>query len=110
MIRPIIPMTEKMWPAVREIYAEGISTGNATFETELPDWEKWDKNHRKDCRLVALEAINEDAECPFALGSDPVLGWAALSPVSARRVYAGVAEVPCTSQAEPAVVASASCC
>ena len=69
------------WPAVREIYAQGISTGNATFETELPGWEKWDANHRQDCRLVAR-------------GDDgSLLGWAALSPVSGRCVYGGVAEV-----------------
>ena len=78
----ILPMLPEHWPAVREIYGEGIATGNATFETELPDWQKWDSSHRKDCRLVAAEA-----------GSDSILGWAALSPVSARRVYRGVAEV-----------------
>ena len=39
---PILPMPPELWPAVREIYREGIATGNATFETELPDWEKWD--------------------------------------------------------------------
>src|SRR5438445_4526488 len=71
------------WPAVRAIYAEGITTGNATFETEPPEWEKWESSHRKDCRLVARETGQANA----------VLGWAALSPVSARRVYAGVAEV-----------------
>ena len=68
------------WPAVREIYREGIATGNATFETELPDWQKWNGSHRKDCRLVA-----RNLHC--------VVGWAALSPVSARRVYLGVAGV-----------------
>jgi L-amino acid N-acyltransferase YncA len=68
------------WPAVREIYREGIATGNATFETELPDWEKWDSAHRRDCRLIARQA-------------EQVLGWAALSSVSGRRVYSGVAEV-----------------
>jgi L-amino acid N-acyltransferase YncA len=73
-------MRAENWPAVREIYSEGIATGNATFETEIPDWEKWDSSHRKDCRLVARRG-------------EQVLGWAALSPVSARRVYAGVAEV-----------------
>ncbi len=72
-----------MWPAVRSIYAEGIATGNATFETEAPDWEKWDKGHRQDCRFVAVETGNKAS----------VLGWAALSPVSGRCVYAGVAEV-----------------
>ena len=78
----ILPMLPEHWPAVREIYGEGIVTGNATFETELPDWQKWDSSHRKDCRLVAAEE-----------GSNSILGWAALNPVSARRVYAGVAEV-----------------
>ncbi|SRR5258708_17747563 len=71
------------WPAVRAIYAEGITTGNATFETELPEWEKWESSHRKDCRLVARETGQASA----------VLGWAALSLISSRRVYAGVAEV-----------------
>ena len=73
-------MRSEDWPAVREIYGEGIATGNATFETELPHWQKWDSGHRQDCRLIAREA-------------ERVLGWAALSPVSARRVYSGVAEV-----------------
>ena len=68
------------WPAVREIYREGIATGNATFETELPDWQKWDSGHCQDCRLIACEG-------------EKVLGWAALSPVSGRRVYSGLAEV-----------------
>jgi L-amino acid N-acyltransferase YncA len=75
----ILPMLPEHWTSVREIYAEGIASGNATFETEVPDWEKWDEGHRKDCRLVAVD--------------DKVLGWAALSPVSARHVYRGVAEV-----------------
>jgi len=77
---PILPMQPENWPAVREIYREGIATGNATFATDLPDWEKWNSAHLQDCRLVACKR-------------DQVLGWAALSPVSARRVYAGVAEV-----------------
>jgi len=68
------------WPVVREIYAQGIESGNATFETELPSWEKWDAAHRQDCRLIA----NRGGQ---------VVGWAALSPVSGRRVYSGVAEV-----------------
>jgi L-amino acid N-acyltransferase YncA len=75
----IRPMAPEDWPAVREIYGEGIATGNATFETELPNWKKWDSGHRQDCRLVA--------------NGNRILGWAALSAVSARRVYAGVAEV-----------------
>jgi len=73
-------MTSADWPAVHDIYAEGIATGNATFETAVPDWTKWDDAHRKECRLVA----RNDYE---------TLGWAALGPVSSRQVYAGVAEV-----------------
>ncbi|MGA2376493.1 MAG: N-acetyltransferase family protein [Candidatus Sulfotelmatobacter sp.] len=76
----ITPMQPSDWLAVREIYAEGIATGQATFETQLPDWEKWDSSHRPDCRLIARRR-------------GEILGWAALSPVSARRVYSGVAEV-----------------
>jgi phosphinothricin acetyltransferase len=76
----ITPMQPDDWPTVREIYREGIATGHATFETDLPDWEKWDSGHRQDCRLIARKG-------------EQVLGWAALSPVSGRRVYAGVAEV-----------------
>ncbi len=76
----ITNMTENHWPAVRAIYESGIATGNATFQTEAPGWEDWDKSHVKNCRLVAVE-------------EDQVLGWAALSPVSSRCVYAGVAEV-----------------
>lgn len=68
------------WESVREIYREGIASGNATFETEAPDWPRWDAAHRKDCRLVARRKAQ-------------VLGWAALSQVSSRAVYAGVTEV-----------------
>src|SRR5579864_515562 len=80
MSYPIVPMPPDLWPAVREIYREGIATGNATFETELPSWEKWDSAHRQDSRLIARD-------------HEKVVGFAALSPVSARRVYSGVAEV-----------------
>src|SRR5882724_8510983 len=90
---PILPMAPDLWPAVLEIYREGIATGNATFETELPDWEKWDSGHRKDCRLVALEPFAVDEELVVSLDALTVLGWAALSSVSSRRVYRGVAEV-----------------
>jgi len=76
----ITPMQPEDWLAVRAIYGEGIATGNATFETDLPDWEKWDSGHRRDCRLVARNR-------------EQVFGWGALSPVSMRRVYSGVAEV-----------------
>ncbi len=68
------------WPAVREVYREGIASGNATFETAAPEWERWDASHRPDCRLVACDVSG-------------TIGFAALSPVSARAVYAGVAEV-----------------
>ena len=78
----ILPMLPDHWLAVREIYGQGITTGNATFETELPDWEKWNHSHRKDCRLVAVET-----------SASQIVGWAALSPVSSRHVYRGVAEV-----------------
>ena len=71
------------WDDVRRIYAEGIATGNATMETSAPEWEKWDAAHRKDCRLVAREST----------GGGEVVGWAALSPVSERCAYGGVAEV-----------------
>ena len=73
-------MTPADWDAVRAIYVEGIATGHATFEPSPPPWEKWDAGHLPACRLVA-----------HAAGG--VLGWAALSPVSGRCVYAGVAEV-----------------
>jgi phosphinothricin acetyltransferase len=76
----IEPMQAADWETVRAIYAEGIATGNATFETETPPWERWDAGHRRDCRLVAR-------------AGGEVVGWAALSPVSSRPVYAGVAEV-----------------
>ncbi len=68
------------WPAVRGIYLEGIATGNATFEQTAPDWEKWDAGHLSGVRIVARSG-------------GEVLGWAALSPVSGRCVYQGVAEV-----------------
>ena len=67
------------WLQVKRIYLEGIATGHATFETEAPSWEKWNDAHLAFARLVARA------------GSE-VKGWAALSPVSSRRVYAGVAE------------------
>jgi L-amino acid N-acyltransferase YncA len=90
---PILPLPPDLWPAVREIYREGIATGSATFETEVPDWEKWDASHRKDCRLVALEPFEKNSELVIPVEKLTVAGWAALSPVSSRHVYAGVAEV-----------------
>ena len=76
----ISPVAAGDWPEVREIYRQGIATGHATFETELPDWEKWDRDHLPDCRLVACSEVG-------------IVGWAALSSVSRRQVHAGVAEV-----------------
>ncbi len=68
------------WPVVEAIYREGIETGVATFETATPSYEQWDRAHRPDCRIVArLDGA--------------IVGWAALSPVSPREVYRGVAEV-----------------
>jgi L-amino acid N-acyltransferase YncA len=72
-------LTEADWPAVAAIYAEGIATGNATFETAVPSWEAWNASHLDEHRLVAESAGR-------------VVGWAALSPVSDRCCYAGVAE------------------
>ena len=73
-------MTADHWPQVREIYAAGIATGNATFESEPPSWEKFDAGKLPTHRLVALD---EDGA---------VLGWVAVSAVSDRCVYAGVVE------------------
>jgi L-amino acid N-acyltransferase YncA len=73
------PMRPDDWEAVAAIYAEGIATGLATFETEVPSWERWDRDHLEDHRLVAR-------------AGGEVLGWAALSRVSIREVYRGVAE------------------
>ncbi len=73
------------WPSVRSIYEEGIATGLATFETRVPEWTDWDQNHLPTCRLVARQSAQD--------GSRRIAGWAALSPVSRRLVYAGVAEV-----------------
>ncbi len=75
----ITPMTPGDWLTVRRIYAEGIATGNATFETDAPDWGTWNRNHLTDCRVVARV-------------EDVIVAWAALSPVSARDCYAGIAE------------------
>ena len=68
------------WEQVRSIYLEGIRSGHSTFETDAPAWEKWDEAHLQVARFVMRDA-------------DRVVGWAALSPVSKRNVYRGVAEV-----------------
>ena len=66
--------------AILKIYEEGIQTGHATFEAEVPDWHKWDSGHLTQCRWLAEE-------------EDTVLGWGALTQDSHRKVYSGVAEV-----------------
>jgi L-amino acid N-acyltransferase YncA len=76
----IVGLEARHWEAVRAILQEGIATGHATFETTVPDWRGWDGAHRRDCRLVAVL-------------DGAVAGWAALTPVSSRAAYAGVAEV-----------------
>lgn len=67
------------WPAVKAIYAEGIATRVATFETEPPDYDAFDASHHSEHRLVALE-------------NGSIVGWVALAPTSSRACYAGVAE------------------
>jgi L-amino acid N-acyltransferase YncA len=73
-------LTAADYPAVKAIYLEGIATKQATFQTEAPDWEAWDSSHLQHSRFVAIDG-------------DQVAGWVALSAVSSRCVYAGVAEV-----------------
>ncbi len=68
------------WEHVRSISRQGIATGNATFESDAPDWGEWDASHLRDCRLVAR-------------AGNKIAGWVALTPVSTRCVYSGVAEV-----------------
>lgn len=74
-------MKREDWPAVREIYRAGIDTAQASFETHVPDWEKWNAKYREPFRFVARD------------DNGNVQGWAALTEMSARRVYAGVREI-----------------
>ncbi len=74
------PMRAEDWERVAAIFAEGIATGDSTFETEVPTWERWDRDHLPEPRLVAR------------LG-DRVVGWGAANRTSVRPVYRGVAEV-----------------
>jgi phosphinothricin acetyltransferase len=78
-IRSFVP---EDWESVLAIYREGIATGLATFETAAPSWERWDEGHLNFARLVAFSSQNGQ-----------MTGWAALSPVSSRSAYSGVAEV-----------------
>jgi L-amino acid N-acyltransferase YncA len=72
-------MKDQDWPSVKKIYEEGIATGDATLETEAPDWRHWNQSHLPDCRLVAKSG-------------DEIIAWFALSPISERCAYQGVAE------------------
>src|SRR6185436_19671342 len=76
----ISPMMMGHYAPVAEIYKQGIATGNVTFQSDAPSWTEWDNAHLKHSRIVAME-------------DGIVKGWAALTPVSGRCVYAGVAEV-----------------
>ncbi len=73
------PFRDDDWPRVRAIYADGIATGNATFETEVPTFERWLEGHPSEYRFVATRAAD-------------VAGWVAAWPVSDRCAYAGVIE------------------
>ncbi len=76
----VVPLDQEHWPSVRRIYLDGIRTGNATFETDAPSWEAWNAAHLPHLRVVALDEAGD------------VIGWAALSRVSDRCVYGGVAD------------------
>ena len=76
----ILPLLPEHWAAVKTIYESGLATGNASFQTSAPSWEEWDGAHLKHSRLAAIQ-------------DGQVRGWSALTPVSGRCVYAGVAEV-----------------
>jgi phosphinothricin acetyltransferase len=76
----LIPMLPGHANAVLEIYGHGIASGMATFETKVPDWDTFDLKYLPHSRIVAIE-------------DDVPVGWAALTPVSARECYSGVAEV-----------------
>jgi len=74
-------LTKDYWPSVKDIYEEGIATGNATFQSSAPTWDEWNTSHVEKARIIAVD------------DNDEILGWAALTPVSGRCVYAGVGEV-----------------
>jgi phosphinothricin acetyltransferase len=80
VIMEIIEMLPFHWESVKKIYLEGIATGNATFQTSVPSRNDWDEAHVKNSRIIAVE-------------ENEIIGWAALTPVSGRCVYAGVGEV-----------------
>lgn len=74
-------MKKNDWEAVSRIYKDGVETKTATFQQDVPDYAEWNREHMKDCRYVA---VNPEGE---------IVGWTALTPVSSRCVYQGVAEV-----------------
>ncbi|MCL6571547.1 MAG: GNAT family N-acetyltransferase [Bacillus sp. (in: Bacteria)] len=76
----ITEMVSGDWEEVKSVFLEGIASGNATFQTDAPSWENWDQGHLVDCRFVART-------------EGKVVGWTAVSPISSRCVYSGVAEV-----------------
>lgn len=80
MIITFRQMSAADWSSVAAIYKQGIESGNATFQQDVPTWDDWNDGHLKSCRIIA--------ELDSA-----IVGWAALSPVSGRCIYAGVAEV-----------------
>lgn len=82
----VVPLTRGHWPGVAAVYADGIATGHATFEASTPSWEDFDAGRLADHRLVAVDATDTADE------RQTVLGWAAVSAVSSRCVYAGVVE------------------
>jgi L-amino acid N-acyltransferase YncA len=82
----VAPFLPEHWDDVARIYGEGIATGNATFETDVPDWQAWDAAHLADHRLVALAEGGR------------LVGWTTLAPVSGRCVYMqGSRRTPSTS-------------
>lgn len=80
-------MEKTDWPQVAKIYQQGMDTNIATFQCECPSYEEWDQSYLKKCRLVILE-------------NNVVVGWAALTSISNRCVYAGIAEVSIYIQLE----------
>jgi phosphinothricin acetyltransferase len=73
------PIENADWNKVRRIYLEGLTTGQASFESEAPTWRRWDAAHNADCRIAAVD-------------HGVIVAWAALAPFSNRAVYKGVAE------------------
>jgi L-amino acid N-acyltransferase YncA len=76
----IISFHKENYPEIKQIYLDGIASGHATFQTEAPEWMQWDEDHLEHSRLAVVE-------------NSIITGWAALTPVSGRCVYAGLAEL-----------------